>query len=966
MTMTPHLFIAKWKRSNLSEMSAYQQHFLDLCDVLGEKKPADVDPDGTWYTFQKGVTTTEDAKGWADVWLRNRFGLEYKGKHKDLKAAYQQLLKYREALENPPLLIVCDLDRFEIHTNFTGTAKQVYELELDDLIDPKKLQLLRDAFKNPEALKPGKTQKQVTEEVAETFAKIADGMRARHIDPHKAGHFLMKLMFCMFAEDIELLPRDLFLKTVKASGNDPAKLSKLLTNLFEAMAKEGGTFGADEIAWFNGGLFADAEVIDLKPGEIQNLIIAAGADWSNVEPSIFGTLFERILDPKKRGQLGAHYTSADDIKTLLGPVLYQPLKREWDEVKAKADQLWEKAKTAKTGKKLRLDFERCVNDFLYRLAHVTVLDPACGSGNFLYVAINMLLDLEKEVLTYMADKDQRQRIPSVRVSQLHGIEINEYARELAQVVIWIGFLQWMKFNGFVGPTHPVLEPMETIECRDAILDLTDPERPKEPDWPDAEFIVGNPPFLGDKKMRAELGDRYVETVRRLYESRLPGQSDLCCYWFEKAREMIKKGTTKRAGLLGTQGIRGGANRVCLDRIKASGDVFFGVSDQDWVLEGATVHVSMVGFDNGHEKDRVLDGMNVLTINPDLTTSTNVTVARPLGENASVSFIGASMHGPFELDEKVAVSFLNEPNVHGKPNSDLIRLWANAKTITQRISDLWIVDVPPEFGVDEAAFYQAPFEYLRTEVLPVREKNRRPMRKKNWWILGDPQKAMRSALQSLRRFIITPRVSKHRLFVWANHPLLPTDAVVAIASEQDHVLGLLHSRVHETWARAKGTQLREEESGFRYGPSTCFETFPFPEPTDAQREAIAAAAKHLDTLRNNWLNPPEWTKTEILEFPGSADGPWKRYVHDIDPKTGIGTVRYPRVVAKHPDYARKLRERTLTNLYNKRLKGEAAWLASAHRALDEAVFAAYGWPPDLSDDDLLAKLLDLNLSRAGSP
>ncbi len=370
---------------------------------------------------------------------------------------------------------------------------------------------------------------------------------------------------------------------------------------------------------------------------------------------------------------------------------------------------------------------------------------------------------------------------------------------------------------------------------------------------------------------------------------------------------------------------------------------------------------MVGFDNGAEKCRLLDGQAVSTINPDLTTSTDVTIAAKLAANDSLSFIGASMHGPFDLSETVALELLSSPNVHGRPNSDVVRLWANAKTITQRSPDLWIVDVPPEVSLESAVFYEAPYKHLETHVLPVRKQNRRPMRRDNWWLLGDPQKAMRTALYPLSRFIISPRVSKHRLFVWAGHPLLPTDAVVVLASAEDEIMGVVHSRIHECWARAKGTQLREEESGFRYGPSTCVETFPFPAPTDAQREAIAAAARELDALRSNWLNPPEWTRTETLEFPGSVNGPWRRYVTDVDAARGVGTVHYPRTVAKDAAAAAKLKTRTLTNLYNER----PAWLAAAHRRLDDAVAAAYGWPADLPDDDLLARLLALNLERASA-
>jgi hypothetical protein len=312
--MTPHQFIAKWKAADLSERSAYQQHFLDLCDLLGQPKPADADKTGAWYTFEKGVSKDAGGKGFADVWLRKHFGWEYKGKRKNLVDAYRQLSQYREALENPPLLVVCDLNRFELHTNFTGTVKEVHAFDLDGLTDPANVTKLRAAFTDPDHFRPGKTQKKLTEEVAERFAAIADGMRARGIDPHAAGHFLMKLMFCMFAEDIGLLPKDLFLRTVAGSKWEPKKLTRLLADLFGAMAQKDGTFGADDIAWFNGGLFKDADVIELTPTEIRLLAAAAAFDWSNIEPSIFGTLFERILDPASAASSGRTTPAAPTSK----------------------------------------------------------------------------------------------------------------------------------------------------------------------------------------------------------------------------------------------------------------------------------------------------------------------------------------------------------------------------------------------------------------------------------------------------------------------------------------------------------------------------------------------------------------------------------------------------------------------------------------------------------------------------
>ncbi len=963
--MTPQQFIAKWQPVTLSEHSACQQHFLDICELLGQPKPAEADPDGSWYTFEKGVLTSEDKKGWADVWMRDHFAWEYKGKHKDLKAAYQQLQLYREALENPPLMVVCDMDRFEVHTNFTGTLKEKHVFDLAGLALPANLDILRRVFTDPNSLKPGITSEAITVEAAERFAKLADGLNQRGIEPLRAAHFLMKLMFCMFGEKTGLLPPGLFGKLLDTAKANPAILPRRLQSLFKAMA-EGGDYGNDTIPWFNGGLFANADAIPLTQEEINSLALVNARDWSGVEPSIFGTLFERTLDPAKRSQIGAHYTSRADIETLLRPVLVAPLQREWAEVKRKCEEeLWPKvvqssrsrAKSA-AGKdsSQRKAFDRAILDFAERLAHVTVLDAACGSGNFLYVAINMLLDLEKEAIAYAATRGLP-IVPRVGPAQLHGLEINTYAQELAQVVIWIGYLQWMHFNGFKMPDHPVLTPIETIRRMDAILDLSDPAHPQEPEWPEAEFIVGNPPFLGGKLLRKNLGDEYVDAMFKVWDDRVAREADLCCYWFERARRKSRS-TSVGAGLLATQGIRGGANRKVLERIKASGDVFFAESDRDWVLDGAAVHVSMVGFDNGAERLHVLDGTEVTAINPDLSTLANITVAKRLAENAGISIQGDNKVGPFEVDEAAALAYLITPNPHGLPNSDVVRPWTNGTIITQQRSPGWIVDFPPEMSLDDSACYAEPFDHIKSHVYPVRSENRREARAKRWWIHGDPQKAMRSALRPLDRYLCTPRVSKYRLFVWLGYEVLADSATVTFARSDVYFFGVIQSRLHETWARAQGTQVRERESGFRYTPKSCFETFPLPCLNANQTSAIAQAAKELDDRRNAWLNPPEWTRTEILEFPGSVGGPWARYVVEPDSR-GIGTVRWPRVVPKDADCAASLKQRTLTSLYNKR----PAWLDLAHRKLDAAVFAAYGWDPAISDDELLRGLLAMNLDRA---
>ncbi|HEV7225341.1 MAG TPA: DNA methyltransferase [Pirellulales bacterium] len=709
-------------------------------------------------------------------------------------------------------------------------------------------------------------------------------------------------------------------------------------------------------------------MIELRANEIRELILVNEYDWGSVEPSIFGTLFERTLDPAKRSQIGAHYTSRDDILTLLEPVVMAPLRREWADVKAKCDQLWQKVllKAGESGggrrgaskdSKPRRDLDKLLRDFVERLAHVSILDPACGSGNFLYVAINLLLDLEKEVITYGAVHGTT-LIGQVRPTQLHGIEINPVAQQLAQVVIWIGYLQWKHDNGFPAPRNPVLDPIDSIELRDAIIDLSDPERPTEPEWPAADFIVGNPPFLGNRLIHAHLGGEYVAALSKLYEHRVGGRPDICCYWFEKARHAIERGRCSRAGLLATQGIRGGSNRHVLSRIKQTGDIFFAESDRNWVLDGANVHVSMIGFDGGEAKERRLDGRPVNTVNPDLTANADTTTARRLAANEVISFQGGIKRGSFDIPEPVAVEMLRSSgNPNGRPNSDVIVPYLNGASITRHAARTWIIDFGGRRDERAAAMFGAPFEHLRRVVYPERLKANQQKARDEWWMHWCTRPQMNEALSRLPRFLATARVSKYRVFVWLRAPQYPDCQLIVFARSDDYFFGAVHSRLHAVWADRQGTQVRERESGFRYTPTTCFETFPFPEPSAVQAAAIAEAAKELDQLRENWLNPPEWIREEILEFPGSVEGPWAQYVENASSR-GIGTIRYRRTVATDEEGAKHLAKRTLTNLYNQR----PAWLDHAHRRLDEAVFAAYGWPAGLSDDEILSRLLQLNLAR----
>jgi type II restriction/modification system DNA methylase subunit YeeA len=924
-TLTPQEFVAKWSKATIKERSGYQEHFTDLCRLVGHPTPVEDDPTGERFTFEAGVTKHTGGQGWADVWKKGFFGFEYKGKHANLNKAHQQLLQYSGSLQNPPLMVVSDMERILIHTNFNNSVKEVYEITYETLVTPAGYQYLHDMFYRPEAFRVPITTEQVTQQAAQQFAKLAEHLRKWKHDPADVAHFLIRLLFCLFAEDAELLPKGLFSQLVAKTNRNAAAFSRQLKILFGEMAN-GGWYGNDAIPHFNGRLFDDDRVIDLDSDALDVLVKVSQLDWSSIEPAIFGTLFERSLDPAKRSQLGAHYTSKDDILLIVEPVLMAPLRRKWAEIQDKARELETQRDQVAPKQQLKItsQMQELIMGFAGDLAQVKVLDPACGSGNFLYVALKQLLDLEKEVITFAGNIGLTRPFPQVGPEQLRGIEINEYAHELAQITVWIGYIQWLRDNGFGRPSEPILKPLDTIKHMDAVLILNDQGQPYEPEWPVADVLIGNPPFLGDKKMRAELGDQYVENLRYLYESRIPGQSDLVCYWFERARWLIQQRNVKRVGFIATQGIRGGANRRVLERIKETSDIFIAYSDRNWILDGANVHVSIIGFGDNASNKYILDDIQVSSINADLTSMSDLTKAKQLVENEGFSFIGTQKTGSFEIDESIAMSMINKINVNGRPNSDVIKKWVNGLDITGRYRNMWIIDFGIQMSFDEASFYELPFEYIKKNVQPFRAVSRQKILQEKWWLFEKTRPAMRNKLSKLSRYIITPRVSKHRIFTWLETDILPDTATVVIAREDDYSIGVLHSKLHELWSRRVGTQLREAESGFRYTPSTTFETFPFPWPlgqepiNDARVQAIADAARELIKMRNNYLNPPGASAEELKQY-------------------------------------------TLTNLYNQR----PTWLDNVHNKLDKAVFASYGWPTDLTDEEILEKLLKLNQDRSDS-
>ena len=943
--MTPRDFITKWQAAELKERAASQEHFLDLCRLIGHPTPAEADPMGESFCFERGAAKTGGGDGWADFWKRGHFGWEYKGKRKDLTAAFAQLQRYAIALENPPLLVVSDMATIVIHTNFTNTVQEIHTIAIEDLERPEVLQKLRWLFFEPERFKPGITREMVTEQAAQAFAGMAQRLRDAGHDSHQVAHFLNRLVFCMFAEDIGILPGQLFTRLVESVHQRPEKLADKLRQLFSAM-QSGGDLGVDEVPWFNGGLFDSADALPLDGEAVTQLLVCSRLDWSDIEPSIFGTLFERGLDPSKRSQLGAHYTDREAIMRIVRPVVIEPLEREWHTVKGTVGAMLEGKATAAAKKKATGAYEA----FLARLRATRVLDPACGSGNFLNLALLALKDLEHRVLLEAEALGFHRDFPAIGPQSVLGIELNDYAAELARVSIWIADIQWCVRNGMGYTRNPILRSLDGIECRDAVLN----EDGSEAVWPEADCIVGNPPFLGSQLMLAELGNEYTGRLRQAYTGRVPGGADLVTYWFEKARAEIEAGRVRRAGLVSTNSIRGGANREVLKRICASGRIFDAWSDEPWINEGAAVRVSLVCF-GGSDGDPalLLNSQPVAEIYADLTArlegaaELDLTTARVLPENRGVAYQGPVKVGAFDVPGNMARQWLVLPsNPNGRTNCDVVRPWANGMDITRRSSDTWIVDFATMTEA-EAALYEAPFEYVRQTVKPERDVNKDESRKRNWWRHGRTGEDMRRAISPIIRYITTPRVAKHRLFVWLDRSVLPDSAVVAIARDDDTTFGILHSKFHELWALRMGTSLEDRP---RYTPTTTFETFPFPSgltpatpandyASNSHAQAIAEAARRLVELRDAWLNPAELVRREPEVVAGYPD----------------------RILPVNEAAAAELKRRTLTNLYNAR----PAWLDNAHATLDAAVAAAYGWPADLADDDILARLLALNLDRSSA-
>ena len=994
--MTPQDFIAKWGATDgvpgpafaLNEEQGAQSHFLDLCELLGVPKPGTHDG----YLFEEKSKIIGGKTGYVDVVLRGSFAWENKAPGKNLDSALKQLLTYSLALANPPILVVSDRLTIRVHTQFTGHPSETHTVGLYELDQPDKLALLRRIWTAPRSFKPKQTSRDITEAAAQSFAQLADSLRQRGHAPERVSHFLTQCVFSFFAEDVGLLPSRMFERLLANKNASADKLTQGLTQLFNAM-RDGGLFGVDDIPWFNGGLFKTVDVPPLTTADLVPLRAAAALNWSAIDPSIFGTLFERGLDPSKRSQLGAHYTDTATIERIIGPVMRQPLLEKWELAAQEIQAL--QAKSTKKNDKHHRAASAVFIGWLQTLAAYRALDPACGSGNFLYLALKCLKDVEHHSHLQAADMGlDRQADLVTGPHNVLGIELNEYAAELARVTVWIGELQWRIDHGYEFKTNPVLDALDHIECRDALLAFSDAGA-GEATWPRADVVIGNPPFLGGSKKRGELGSAYFEALASVFGGRVPGGADLVCYWFDKARQHMQAGHLHGAGLVATQSIRAGSNRAVLSALTEPIHIFNAWADEPWVNDGAAVRVSLVCFGVG-QREGVLNGQTVPQIHADLSAGDglDLTLAIRRTENSGVSFEGAQKNGPFDIPGNTARQWLVHPNPHGQSNAGVLAPYLNASDVTGRATDDWLIDFTGH-SEDVAMLFERPFAHVAEVVKPVRLQKREAYLSQRYWLLKRPGVDMRKAVEPIARYIATPRVAKHRFFVFIHAAVMPDSRLNVIARADDTTFGILSSRIHELWSLAQASVHGDGAEGGRptYNAKSCFETFPFPpglSPADtahqrtealaggalipadlpqkyepklplaldsiefsaihsinpkAHASSIAQAAKRLNDLREAWLNPPEWTVK----------------VPEVVP-LGLTTSPYPDRTLPRPGFEKQLAERTLTKLYNQR----PAWLTQAHHALDAAVAAAYGWAdytPTLPDDEILKRLLALNLAEA---
>ncbi len=924
-------FITRWHSASGSERANYQLFVHELCSLLElpTPDPAREDTRDNAYVFERRVMFRHgdgtESSGYIDCYRRGMFVLEAKKVRKEGKGFDDAMLRARGQAEQyaralpspegrPPFLVVVDVGNvIELYSEFTRSGAtytpfpdpRSHRIQLADLRDEAARQRLRAVWLDPLALDPTRQSAKVTREVAERLAEVARVLEAAGHAPEVVAGFLSRCLFSMFAEDVGLLPKRAFVDLLESLKDNPAQFVPLVGEVWRAMDR--GEFSAAvraDLLKFNGKLFKNPQVLPLTRDQIELLLEAARANWREVEPAIFGTLLERALDPTERHALGAHYTPRAYVERLVLPTIVQPLREEWKNVQAAALVL--------AGEGKFKEAQQHVRDFLQHLCEVRVLDPACGSGNFLYVTLEHLKRLEGEVLNQLDELgDTRGRLDlqgvSVDPHQLLGIELNPRAAEIAEMVLWIGYLQWhFRTRGQVMPPQPVLKDFHNIECRDAVLaydrmDYVTDERgvpvtrwdgkttkkhpvtgedvpdeaaqvpleryvnPHKADWPQANFVIGNPPFIGSGSMRGALGDGYTESLRKTWPE-VPESADFVMYWWNHAAELTRAGKLRRFGLITTNSLRQTFNRRVLERHfaeKTPLSLAFAIPDHPWVdsADGAAVRIAMtvgslqtgagtllISTDETPVGDGAIDVTLVARqgiIHPDLTTGANVTAAGPLKANTGISCPGVKLHGAGFIVTREQASHLGLGKIQGIEHH--VREYRNGRDLTDSPRGVLVIDL---FGLTEEevrARFPAIYQWVVERVKPERDQNNRATYRDNWWLFGEPRRELRPVLNGLTRYVSTVETAKHRTFQFLPAAILPDNMLTAIGLDDAHFLGVLSSLVHVTWALAAGGRLGVGNDP-RYNKSRCFETFPFPHAKPEIKARIRDLAEQLDAHR----------------------------------------------------------------------------------------------------------------------
>ncbi len=1025
------VFAAKWAASGAAEHANKDSFLNELCDVLGVARPNPTtnDLERDCYVFERKVPLVhEDSDvtlGRIDLYKHDCFILEAKqasgegasklGKAKRgtpawnilMKDAYGQALGYARSFDRPPpFIIVCDIGHcFDLYAAFDGSGSyqafpnaQKNRLFLHDLAQHR--DTLRGIFENPHELDPSKHAARITREVAGHLAALAKKLEDDGHDQTLVAQFLMRCLFTMFAEDVELLPDKLFTRALKDLWlQNPAAFPGGVEDLWKKMNEGGELFGvAGKILRFNGGLFANPRALKLDKKALELLRDAATCNWSDVEPAIFGTLLERALDPKERHALGAHYTPRAYVERLVRPTIEEPLRADWDVVQAQVRGLVvasEQAKTPKAAKDKVEEAKAAVRAFHVKLCHTRVLDPACGSGNFLYVTLDLFKRLEGEVLGLLESLGEKQtlmHLGSVRVTpeQFHGIEVKRWAKEIAELVLWIGYLQWhLRIYGKTQPVpEPVLRDYKNIECRDAVLAWDgEPElvrdaqgkpvtrwdgesmkrnpvtgekvpdetkrvpvyrykNPRKAEWPEADFIVGNPPYIGNKRMRANLGSEYVEALRQV-QANVPDTSDFVMYWWNHAATIVRRGHARQFGLITTNSITQTFNRKIVQNHLSSENpvsIVFAIPDHPWVdsSDGADVRVAMTVGTSGLRPGEVhtVTGEFVANtgeaipqlkrqngvVHADLTTGTDVTAAGRLAANENLCTQGVILVGEgFRLSRddfgRLGVSADRLPPV--------VRRYVIGKDIVQRPVERFVIDFFGHSEEQSRSAYPSLYQHVLDTVRPLREMNRDPQRKRNWWLFGRSNERMRDGLRGLQRYVATVETSKFKPFVFLAGDVVPDHKLYVVATDDAFALGILSACIHQTWALAAGGHLGVGNDP-TWTNTTCFLPYPFPACSAKQTDRIRALAEELDAHRKRQQAAhPDLTITGTYNVLEKL-------------RSGEALTAKEKVIHEH---------------------GLVSVLKKLHDDLDAAAFDAYGWPHDLTDEQILERLVALNAERA---